>query len=66
MIVADDDGAIVIPPHLVEEVLADAEEQESQEEFIAMKVKAGESVDGLYPLGTAWTHEYQAWKNARA
>lgn len=65
MVVADDDGAIVIPPALVHEVLSDAEEQESQEAFIAEKVTAGESVDGLYPLGAAWTQEYQAWKAAR-
>ncbi len=65
LIVADDDGAIVIPPSLVLEVLTDAEEQESQETFIAEKVKGGESVDGLYPLGKAWQAEYQAWKTAR-
>lgn len=65
LIVADDDGAIVIPPSLVLEVLTEAEEQESQEEFIAEKVKSGESVDGLYPLGKAWKDEYQAWKTGR-
>lgn len=65
LIVADDDGAIVIPPALLLDVLADAEEQERQEAFIAEKVKAGESVETLYPLGKPWQAEYAAWQAAR-
>ncbi len=66
VIVADDDGPIVIPPHLVEEVLTAAEEQEEREEFIALKVREGHSVDGLYPLGAAWRSEFDEWRAQRA
>lgn len=65
VIVGDDDGAVVIPPALVVEVLEAAEEQERKEAFIAEKVRDGESVDGLYPLGPRWTDEYAAWAAAR-
>lgn len=61
VIVGDDDGALVIPPSLLEEVLGDAEDQEEREVFIAEMVAAGESVDGLFPLGTAWRDRYEAW-----
>lgn len=61
IVVAGDDGAVVIPPALVVEVLEDAEDQERQETFIAEMVAAGESVDGLYPIGPAWKDRYQQW-----
>lgn len=65
VIVADDDGAVVIPPHLVEEILDDVEKQELVEEFIAEKVDQGEGVEGLYPLGDHWREEYERWKSER-
>lgn len=65
VIVADDDGAVVIPPHLVEEILDDVEKQELVEEFIVEKVDQGEGVEGLYPLGDHWLEEYEQWKSAR-
>ncbi|WP_137723351.1 fumarylacetoacetate hydrolase family protein [Prescottella subtropica] len=58
VIVGDDDGVIAIPRHLVEEVLTAAEEQERQETFIAEQVRAGHSVDGLYPLSGDWKQRY--------
>jgi regulator of RNase E activity RraA len=65
VIVGDADGVVVIPPELAGEVAADAAEQESEEAFIAEKVRAGESVDGLFPLGEKWRPEYEAWKARR-
>lgn len=60
VVVADDDGPIVIPPALVLEVLEAAEKQESEEDFITDMVAAGESVDGLYPMNAAWRARYDA------
>jgi 2-keto-4-pentenoate hydratase/2-oxohepta-3-ene-1,7-dioic acid hydratase in catechol pathway/regulator of RNase E activity RraA len=65
VIVGDADGVLVIPPALVEEVVADAIEQERQETFIAERVAEGESVDGLYPLGEEWKARYQQWLAGR-
>jgi 2-keto-4-pentenoate hydratase/2-oxohepta-3-ene-1,7-dioic acid hydratase in catechol pathway/regulator of RNase E activity RraA len=61
VIVGDADGVLVIPPHLIEEVVADAIEQEREETFIAEMVAAGEGVDGLYPMNSEWKGRYQAW-----
>ncbi|MDO5719377.1 MAG: fumarylacetoacetate hydrolase family protein [Actinomycetaceae bacterium] len=62
VIVADDDGAIVIPRHLVEEVVEAAEIQEHREEFIAQMVAEGASVDGLYPIvKPEWKERFDAW-----
>ncbi|TQE29001.1 fumarylacetoacetate hydrolase family protein [Streptomyces ipomoeae] len=61
LIVGDDDGVVVVPPDLAEELIADSREQERQERFITEQVTAGESVDGLYPLGPAWRDAYENW-----
>ncbi len=62
VIVADDDGALVIPPALVDEVVPDAIEQEREEAFIAEQLAAGASVDGLYPMNAEWKERYGAWQ----
>jgi 2-keto-4-pentenoate hydratase/2-oxohepta-3-ene-1,7-dioic acid hydratase in catechol pathway/regulator of RNase E activity RraA len=66
LIVGDDDGVVVVPPDLATELVAACREQERQERFIAEQVRAGASVDGLYPLGPAWREQYRTWcsKNA--
>jgi 5-oxopent-3-ene-1,2,5-tricarboxylate decarboxylase / 2-hydroxyhepta-2,4-diene-1,7-dioate isomerase len=61
LVVGDADGVVVIPPGLAAEILADATEQERQEEFVAGRVAAGEQIDGLYPLGERWRPAYEAW-----
>ena len=66
IIVADDDGILVIPPAIAEELVEDCIKQEHQEEFIAEMVKAGHSVDGLYPMNAAWKEKYEAWAAEQA
>jgi regulator of RNase E activity RraA len=61
ILVGDADGVVVLPPALAAEVLADAQEQERQEEFIAGRVAQGESIDGLYPLTDRTRPAYQSW-----
>ena len=61
VIVGDADGILVIPPHLIAEVVTDAIEQEREETFIAEMVAAGEGVDGLYPLNAKWKARYLEW-----
>ena len=65
VIVGDADGVLVIPPAIVEELVDDAIEQERQETFIAERVGAGESVDGLYPLNAQWKTRYEQWLQSR-
>ncbi|MCC3272253.1 fumarylacetoacetate hydrolase family protein [Arthrobacter zhangbolii] len=66
IIVADDDGILVIPPALAEELAEASIRQEHQEEFIAEMVKAGHAVDGLYPMNAAWKEKYEAWATEQA
>ena len=61
VLVGDADGVVVVPDHLVAEVVADSVEQERQERFISERVAAGRSIDGLYPLGERWRREYETW-----
>ncbi|WP_216216561.1 fumarylacetoacetate hydrolase family protein [Amycolatopsis aidingensis] len=65
LVVGDDDGVLVIPPAVAEEVLADAVEQESREEFITEQVRAGKQINGLYPLEGRWLAAYRSWRGAR-
>ncbi|MEV6982724.1 fumarylacetoacetate hydrolase family protein [Sphaerisporangium sp. NPDC051017] len=61
LLVGDAEGVVVIPPALAVDVTAEAVEQERQERFIYERVAAGESVDGLYPIGPRWRDAYDAW-----
>jgi 2-keto-4-pentenoate hydratase/2-oxohepta-3-ene-1,7-dioic acid hydratase in catechol pathway/regulator of RNase E activity RraA len=61
LLIGDGDGVIVLPPGLAAEVLADAREQERQEEFVAAQVAAGAAIEGLYPLGERWRGAYETW-----
>ena len=65
VIVGDDDGVIVIPPHLFEEVVNDAWEQERQDGWVFEQVKAGNPVDGLFPPVGEWKQRYQEWREAQ-
>ena len=49
LVVADRDGAVLIPAALVEEVAAQAPEQERLEGWIMDEVRAGAALPGLYP-----------------
>lgn len=61
IIVGDADGLLVIPPHLIEQLVTDGIVQEREETFIAEMVGGGEGIDGLYPMNAAWQERYRAW-----
>jgi regulator of RNase E activity RraA len=60
VIVADADGAIVIPQALVAEIAAAAEEQERLEAWIMGEVEKGVPLPGLYPPDAATKARYEA------
>jgi len=60
IVVADDDGAVVIPADLVEEVAAAAAEQEAMEEWIMDEVNGGAALPGLYPPNEENVARYKA------
>ena len=61
VIVADGDGAVVIPAELVADVVAAAVEQERLEGWIMREVDAGVALPGLYPANEATRARYDAW-----
>lgn len=63
VIVADQDGAVVIPAAMVEEVTALAVEQERLEGWIMTEVNRGVELPGLYPANAETQARYEAWKN---
>lgn len=63
IIVGDDDGVIVIPRELAEEVADAALAKEHEDEWVAEQVKAGASLDGMFPPKGANKEAYLAFKN---
>ena len=49
VIVVDDDGAVLVPANLLEDMLVQAPEQERLEAWIMGQVEQGASLPGLYP-----------------
>jgi regulator of RNase E activity RraA len=61
IIVADDDGAVVIPAALLDEVVASAVEQEKLEAWIIDEVRSGLPLPGLYPPNVETKARYAAF-----
>ena len=59
IIVGDDDGVIVIPLDIAEEVADAALAKEREDEWVAEQVAAGHPVDGLFPPTGQWKDKYQ-------
>ena len=62
VIVVDDDGAVVIPAALLDEVVAEAIEQERLESWIMGEVEQGVPLPGLYPPNAETKARYEASK----
>lgn len=60
-IVADKDGAVVIPAAYLGDILREAPEQERMEGWIVNEVENGEKLPGLYPMNEATRARYDAW-----
>jgi regulator of RNase E activity RraA len=65
VVVADDDGAVLIPAAMLDEVVDAAVEQERLEAWIMQEVQAGAELPGLYPPNEANRARYEAWKHRR-
>jgi regulator of RNase E activity RraA len=62
IIVADADGAVVIPQAMLADVVAAAVEQEQLEAWILGEVEGGAALPGLYPPNEANKARYAAWR----
>jgi 2-keto-4-pentenoate hydratase/2-oxohepta-3-ene-1,7-dioic acid hydratase in catechol pathway/regulator of RNase E activity RraA len=59
VVVGDDDGVIVIPAALVEEVADAALAKETEDAWVAEQVAAGHPIDGLFPMNAEWRLRYE-------
>ena len=62
VIVADEDGAVVIPQNLLEFVATEGAEHERMEGWIVGEVDNGVKLPGLYPMNEETKARYEAWK----
>jgi regulator of RNase E activity RraA len=65
VIVGDEEGVVVIPRHLADEVADQAEEQEKMEAFILERVQGGAKLAGTYPPNEETKAAFAEWRKAR-
>ncbi|MBT8423689.1 MAG: ribonuclease activity regulator RraA [Silicimonas sp.] len=65
VVVGDDDSVIIVPAHLAVEVADEAVEMTAYEDFALERVKAGETIIGLYPATKDENLEkFAAWRKS--
>ena len=65
VVVGDQEGAVVIPAKMADEVAKEAAAQSEFEDWVEAKVKEGRSIFGLYPPNAQTKAEYETWKKTR-
>ena len=65
LIVADDDGAVVVPVALAAKIVEVAGEHAEWEEFSRLRLSQGADLEKYYPLSDEVQDEYIAWRNAQ-
>lgn len=66
IIVGDEEGVVVIPAHVAEEVATKCYERDQMESWIQSKVAMGVSIRGVYPPDESTVAEYRLWKDSRS
>lgn len=62
IIIADDDGAVVVPIALAQEVAEQAGAKHEWEEFTKLRLSQGGHLRDYYPLSEAAKVEYESWR----
>lgn len=65
ILVGDDEGVVVIPSAIAEEVADEAVEQTVFEDFVEEKVRAGLGIFGLYPPDPEAQAEFEEWRKEK-
>ncbi|TCT13179.1 regulator of RNase E activity RraA [Tepidamorphus gemmatus] len=66
VVVGDDEGVVIIPAAIADEIAVEAEQMTLFEDFVASRVDAGQSIIGLYPPTRPETRTaFEAWKRDR-
>jgi regulator of RNase E activity RraA len=63
ILVGDDEGVVVLPAHLADELADEAVEMTAFEDFVTEQVLAGRSIVGLYPATREETKaDFARWR----
>ena len=63
VVLGDQDGVIIIPAHLADEIANEAHEMTAFEDFVTEEVRGGRSIRGLYPATEEKTlTDFAAWR----
>ncbi len=62
ILLADDEGVVVIPPSYAERLADVGVAEEDEEQFIRAQIEAGVSIQEVYPPNEEWLAAYQAQK----
>ena len=65
VVVGDQEGVVVIPANIADEVAKEGEAQTVFEDWVEAKVKEGRSIFGLYPPNAETKAEFEAWKKTK-
>jgi regulator of RNase E activity RraA len=65
IIVADDDGAVVIPKDLADFCAEEGAEHELMESWLVQEVEKGAKLPGLYPPNEENKKRYEEWKKSK-
>ncbi len=65
IIIADDDGAVVVPIKLAPELVKRATEHEEWEVFSRMRLQQGGALKTYYPLSEEGRREYEEWRDSQ-
>jgi regulator of RNase E activity RraA len=65
IIVADDDGAVVVPASMAPAILRDASKHAEWEDFSRLRLSQGGDLNKYYPLADEVRDEYEAWRKAQ-
>ncbi|CAA9281749.1 MAG: Demethylmenaquinone methyltransferase-like protein [uncultured Acetobacteraceae bacterium] len=63
VVVGDNDGVLILPAHLADELAAEAVEMTAYEDFVTEEVRKGRSILGLYPATDERSlTDFAAWR----
>jgi len=65
VVVGDQEGVVVIPAKIVDEVAKEAEAQTEFEDWVEARVKEGRSIFGLYPPNAETKAEFEAFRKKK-
>lgn len=66
LVVADDDGPVIVPQRLAHDVVDAAQDHEQWEVFSRQRLEEGAILSDYYPLSPDARQEYESWLSARA